>query len=353
MNRITQGQGICFCLSILVFTPSCGIKPPLSQIPGETSPAIETLANESSPPVQHLVDAFSEYCWITYTPSTFDPTVNPRHWPSRGEVESDLKILRDFGIKGLVTYRADYFDRAQPGTRLNLPELAEKAGFEGLVIGMWNPLSESELDAVKTMENHPLVQGFVVGNEGLDKRYDWNTLEKTIVSLQQRTLKPVTTTEELPDYITNDRLRQLGDWVFPNAHPYFARAKEPAMAVEWTERWFQRLDSLTTLPVVFKEVGLPTSGDPVVSEQDQADYYQALGQSSVPFVFFTAFDLPWKRSTAQGAQTLGQNPEPHWGLFQNDRSPKRAADHLKGELCLEPRPTLRPSLLSTLQSSEK
>lgn len=348
MNRITQGQGIGVCLGILGFTPSCGIEQPLSQISGETSPSIQSLADESSSPVQELVNAFSQDCWITYTPSTFDPTVNPRYWPSRGEVESDLQILKAFGIKGLVTYRADYFDRDQPGTRLNLPEVAANIGFKGLVIGIWNPQSESELDAVEGMEQHPLVRGFVVGNEGLDKRYDWNTLEKTIVSLQQRTHKPVTTTEELPDYLTNDRLRQLGDWVFPNAHPYFARAKEPAMAVKWTEKWFQRLDSLTTLPVVFKEVGLPSAGDPVVSEQDQADYYQALGQSSVPFVFFTAFDLPWKRSTGQGAGTLGQNPEPHWGLFQNDRSPKLAADYLKAELCLrphKPHPSLEPSPL--------
>ena len=312
-------------IGLIALLPACDLPSLVS--PKALNPSLP------SPLVQTLDQEFHRYCWITYTPSTFDPTVTPRYWPSRAEVEADLQSLRAAGIQGLVTYRADYVDRDQPQSLIPLPELAADLGFEGLILGIWDPLSESEWNAVGVMQHHPLVRGFVVGNEGLGKRYDWHTLETAIVGLRNRSGKPVTTSEELPDYIANDRLRQLGDWVFPNAHPYFAEAKEPLAAVEWTDRWFHRLDLLTTLPVVFKEVGLPTDGDPAVSETAQADYYQALADRSVAFVFFTAFDLPWKRSTGQARASLGHNPEPHWGLFKSDRSPKQAAKHLQGKLC--------------------
>jgi len=288
--------------------------------------------------VQSLMQSFRQYCWVTYTPSTFDPTPNPPHWPTQAEVESDLRTLRDFGVKGLVTYRANYFDRSQPQVLLNLPELARQQGFEGLVLGVWNLESAEEQEAVKAFQGDPLVLGWVVGNEGLGKRYSWNTLATTIATLQAQTQKPVATSEEFKDYLLDDRLRQVGDWLFPNAHPYFSPVKEPLAAAQWTETWFKRLQALSDRPLVFKEVGLPTAGDPAVSEAAQAQYYQALSQSTVQFIFFTAFDLPWKRSTGQAVLNAADsasvlNPEPYWGLFHNDRSPKTSASILQGERC--------------------
>ena len=286
--------------------------------------------------VQSLVQSFRQNCWVTYTPSTFDPTLTPPHWPTQAEVEADLRTLRDFGVKGLVTYRANYVDRSQPQVLLNLPQLAQQQGFEGIVLGIWNLESVEEQEAVKAFQGDPLVLGFVVGNEGLGKRYTWETLATTIATLQEQTHKPVTTSEEFKDYLLDDRLRQVGDWLFPNAHPYFSPVKEPLAAAQWTETWFKRLQALSDRPLVFKEVGLPTAGDPEVSEAAQAQYYQALSQTSVKFIFFTAFDLPWKRSTGQGAtqsSTPALNPEPYWGLFHNDRSPKASANFLQGERC--------------------
>lgn len=51
----------------------------------------------------------------------------------------------------------------------------------------------------------------------------------------------------------------------------------------------------------------------ILSEEDQAGYYALLMKSGVNFVFFEAFDCPWKNSGAI---------EHHWGLFRADRSPK-------------------------------
>jgi len=283
-------------------------------------------------PLDTLLQSFQRVCWVTYTPSTFDPTVTPPYWPSQEEVEADLRTLHEFGMRALVTYRANYVDRAHPNRMLNLPELARKQGFEGMVLGVWNLEGAAEQEAVRSFQGDPLVLGFVVGNEGLGKRYSCETLQTTIVSLQEQTQKPVSTSEELKDYFADDRLRELGDWLFPNAHPYFSPVKEPLAAAQWTENWFHRLQAISDRPLVFKEVGLPTAGDPAVSEAAQAQYYEALSQTPVPFVFFTAFDLPWKRSTGQD-QKSELNPEPYWGFFHNDRSPKAAAQFLQGERC--------------------
>ncbi|MGA1132294.1 MAG: hypothetical protein ACO31I_08505 [Prochlorotrichaceae cyanobacterium] len=281
-----------------------------------------------------LWQSFQTQCWITYTPSTFDPTVTPMYWPTQAEVEADLRTLRAFGITGLVTYRANYNDRNDPSTLLNLPDLAQQEGFEGIILGIWDLDSTAEQEAVAVFQEHPLVQGIVAGNEGLGRRYTWDTLSRTIATLQTQTQKPVTTSEELRDYFLDDRLRQVGDWLFPNAHPYFGQVKEPLAAAQWTENWFKRLDALSDRPIVFKEVGLPTAGDPAVSEEAQAQYYQALAETPVNFVFFTAFDLPWKRSTGQSPLSSDLNPEPYWGLFHNDRSPKLGAEQLQTEQCL-------------------
>ena len=95
--------------------------------------------------------------------------------------------------------------------------------------------------------------------------------------------------------------------------PYFHSLTAPEIALRWTVDRFDSLSARTQKPVMFKEVGLPTAGDPRLSEQSQADYYAALSHSHVRFAWFEAFDQPWKKDLPV---------EPHWGLFRADRTPK-------------------------------
>jgi exo-beta-1,3-glucanase (GH17 family) len=107
----------------------------------------------------------------------------------------------------------------------------------------------------------------------------------------------------------------LGDWIFPNVHPYFHGELDPAKAIHWTEKAYSGLTSRTTKFVLFKEVGLPTKGElrENLSEDKQAEYYLGLAKTKVRFVYFEAFDLPWKDHLPV---------EPHWGIFHSDRSAK-------------------------------
>jgi exo-beta-1,3-glucanase (GH17 family) len=235
--------------------------------------------------------------------------------PTTEDIRRDLITLRQAGFSGLVTYGAT------GAMGRELPKIAESLGFEGLIMGIWDPGNQDELKIALSQSNSPIVLGYCVGNEGLKlhdtdegKRYDWATLLAAMQKLHQTAKKPVTTTEEVEDYL-DENLLKAGDWVFPNLHPYFHRILEPNSAVRWTLGGYEDLVRRSRLFVWLKECGLPTAGDgrEPLSETAQDQYYAELAKTPAKFVFFEAFDLPWKDHLPV---------EPHWGIFKSDRTPK-------------------------------
>lgn len=279
---------------------------------------------------QNMADMLSRLCWIAYSPTHFDPTTSPIQWPSEENVREDLFVLRSAGFNGLVTYGSNYTSRDTPDQMLDIPRLAQEAGFEGMIVGVWDPTDENELQAAEQAGLYPIVVGYSVGNEGLDVRYNLDTLASAMDRLRQTTGKPASTTEQVHDYYENSPLWTISDWIFPNAHPYFAEYRDPQEAVEWTERIFETLALGSDKPLIFKEVGLPSGGDTGVNEARQAQYYQLLRETDVIYVVFEAFDAPWKHLTQprpDGTYPL-PDPEPHWGVFTSDRIPKEAAANI-------------------------
>jgi hypothetical protein len=98
---------------------------------------------------------------------------------------------------------------------------------------------------------------------------------------------------------------------------------EPESAIRWTQGAYEDLRKKSGRFVLFKEVGLPTQGDDKqqLSEAAQAQYYVGLARTPVRFVYFEAFDQPWKTHLPI---------EPYWGIFRADRQPKRLGSHLLG-----------------------
>lgn len=219
--------------------------------------------------------------------------------------------LRSAGFTGLVTYTANGILGRE------LPSIAKAAGFKGLIVGVWNPLDSAEIEAARTIASNSIVVAVCVGNEGLGKRYTFSQLSRQVQQLRDSTHKPVSTSEQIEKY-SDEQLLQLGDWIFPNAHPYFHDRLDPDAAVRWTQGEYQQLVARTNRFVIFKEVGLPTAGDPEgkLSETSQEQYYVELEKASIHFVYFEAFDAPWKNELPV---------EPHWGLFKSDRAPKLLA----------------------------
>lgn len=251
-----------------------------------------------------------DLCWVAYSPTHYDPGLNL--YPDKISLGNDLSALHKAGFNGIVTYGGDILDSLSL-----LPQVADSLGFEAIILGIWNPASIWEIDKVIEAGTHDLVIGFCVGNEGLGKRYSIDVLSDCIDTVRSRTGKAVTTTEEFDDYINILGLIELGDWVFPNTHPYWNGFYEAKSAVSWTKDRYRQIIKMTKKFVIFKEVGMPTDGDEQVTEQLQLDYYELLNTSSVKFVYFEAFDQPWKSHMPV---------EPYWGLFKKDRTPKPAVD---------------------------
>jgi len=281
-------------------------------------------------PKESLNDLLSRLCWIAYSPTHFDPTTTPIQWPSEQDINEDLRVLHDAGFNGLVTYGSIYMNEDSSNEILDIPKLAQKAGFDSMIMGVWDPTNERELRTAETISQDSIVVGYSVGNEGLDIRYDLDTLTSAMDRLRKATGKPVTTTEQVNDYYENSPLWTISDWIFPNVHPYFSGNRNPNEAVEWTVKVFKNLDPVSDKSLIFKEVGLPTDGDLDVSESRQAEYYDLLHKTDVTFVVFEAFDAPWKHIGSQNPDGIypWPDPEPHWGVFRSDRTPKEAVTNI-------------------------
>jgi len=302
---------IRFCALVMIVAfllSSCGTP--------ATVPPPNTIAPTSDGSLPNgWIEKVSNIVWVAYSPPNSDPNKGIEATPD--DIRADLAVLREAGFTGLVTYGSiGIMGR-------DFPSLAQEEGFKGLIIGIWDPKNQEELSNANAASNISIVLGYCIGNEGLSKRYELSELSSAIENLRKATGKPVTTTEEFDDYYNEDLLK-IGDWVFPNAHPYFHSQLEPLNAVKWTEGAYEDLERRTDRFILFKEVGLPTAGDTEgkLSEDTQNQYYQELEITNVRFVYFEAFDQPWKTHLPI---------EPHWGVFFSDRTPKVLAYRLMGK----------------------
>lgn len=241
--------------------------------------------------------------WVAYAPTNFDPT---NSYPPEDSIKTDLELLYKYGFRGIVTY-GSYATLGQ------IPRIAKEAGFEGIIMGIWTIDDRDEvMNAILSAE---YVDGYCVGNEGLNSRYDSRQLKEAISLIKKATRKPATTTEQVSDYY-NDEVLNTGDWVFPNIHPFLAEVKEPEKAAKWIEKHYQNIKKHCSKDrvVIFKEAGYPTAGAHYANANNQKIFFAALEKTNVTFVYFEAFDQPWKKDPPV---------EPYWGLFTQKRKPKK------------------------------
>jgi hypothetical protein len=68
--------------------------------------------------------------WIAYSPTGYFPAESPPVLPRRESLRADLRVLREAGFTGIVTYGA-----AIP----SIPEIAHDLGFHAMLLGIWDP----------------------------------------------------------------------------------------------------------------------------------------------------------------------------------------------------------------------
>lgn len=243
--------------------------------------------------------------WIAYAPTNFNPA--KRGYPDEMSIRDDLAVLKNAGFNGIVTYGAQ-------NSLASVPKIARELGFSGVIMGIWSLGNKSEND--NAIRQKAYVDAYCVGNEGYKVRYDINILRNAIKFIKTETAKPVATSEQIDDYFFDRDLIEAGDWLFPIAHPFVMGIDKPKFAVSWVQDRFQsfkkHLDK--DIPILFKEAGYPTGGASGANEDAQELFFSLLEKTDLPFVYFEAFDQPWKPH-------LGC--EPYWGLFDRNRNPKK------------------------------
>lgn len=256
--------------------------------------------------------------WVSYAPTNFNPDWGV--FPSEKSIRKDLRKLNKFGFNGIITYGSD-------GSLYLVPKIARGEGFKGVIMGIWSPSSQLEKRNARKQKKY--VDGYIIGNEGLFVRYNLYKLKNVIKQIKRATGKPVTTTQQIEYYYNlGDILMELGDWLCPNAHPYWHGLTDPVSAANWTAQEYSLLRQTANIsgqkkkPILFKEVGLPSSGNPSCNEKNQKRYYARLmnHEANIKFSVFEAFDQYWKSWAPV---------EPHWGIFTKDRKRKPVANYFK------------------------
>lgn len=303
MPRLSALLACLLGVGVLLCGLGTGTRPPIRQ------------RSEADNPLQ--VRLF-QLRYVAYSPTNWNPEDPKAAFLAGKSIRQDLQVLREAGFDGLVTYGGSVSVAVLP--------VAEQMGFRGILLGVWDPNDAVEMERVRVAARNSLVVGIIVGNEGLMfNRYNLESLKKAMNEMKRATGKPVSTTEVIESYMTTKALIEESDFLVPNAHPFFHgnEMKQPGRAADWTSAAYRELlQRAGGKPLLFKEVGLPSEGDVGLSEENQAKYYDLLMNTEVKFVFFEAFDCPWKNSSAV---------EPHWGLFRTDRSAKAVVKVVKSK----------------------
>jgi hypothetical protein len=74
--------------------------------------------------------------WIAYAPTGYFPAESPPALPSLESLRADLRVLREAGFTGIVTYGA-----AIPA----IPEIAHDLVFHAMLPGIWDPFGARAL----------------------------------------------------------------------------------------------------------------------------------------------------------------------------------------------------------------
>jgi hypothetical protein len=114
-------------------------------------------------------DKLSGIVWVAYSPTKANP--NQGIEASQADIRADLTVLQAAGFTGLVTYSSTGVMGRE------LPALAQSLGFQGLILGVWDPSNKEELTAAQGAATNPIVLGFCVGIEVLAMRVSRNGMK--------------------------------------------------------------------------------------------------------------------------------------------------------------------------------
>ena len=272
--------------------------------------------------------------WISFAPpAPFDPTRGVDS--SVAQLRRALRQLAREGWRGLVTYSLD-------GALAEVPRLAREAGFDAVIAGLfWFDKAQLAREQRAALAQRRWIDAYIVGSEGLTNgRYTLASLRREIARLHAITGRPVATTEPVIAYQRIPALASVGDWAFPNIHPWFANHHTPEGAARWVRREYCSLRAHAPGRVwVIHESWWPTRGaDPAANPVNQVRFFRALLRTPLPMVLGEAYDQPWKQEGDVG---------PSWGWHYADMTPKPVISALRSMYAPAPRVDFRRACPAT------
>jgi exo-beta-1,3-glucanase (GH17 family) len=286
----------------------------------------------ASPP---LPDLLQQTRFIAYTPRSFSLAGGKVRAATGAGIRKDLVLLRPY-FNGLITYSAI-------NGLENIPRIAEELAYRALILGIWDPSSEIELqNVIHAAQKYPnLIGAIIVGNEGLyTKRYQQQDVQKARARIKKALPDlPVTTSEPFflyfePEYhqFFNDH-----DLLMPNIHPVFEKWFTPAApipGVEMVVNMAEKFKTAYSRPLLIKETGMPSGPqEQGFSPKQQALFWSEL-HKRFPFsphqslACFEAFDAPWKPEEMAATLPGDHRGEGSWGFFTTEGKEKPVVDIL-------------------------
>ncbi|MEX0840115.1 MAG: hypothetical protein WD034_11325 [Parvibaculum sp.] len=287
------------------------------------------------PALDRLRDAMETGRFVAYQPTELKIWDGNPMQASEVSIRADLEALRPW-FDGLITYGA------HSGAE-RIPAIAKELGYKAVIMGVWDTEDEIEIgNALAARQAHPdIVVGISLGNEIVfGNRGNWADLKRAVEKMRERApALPLTVTEPFATFLEPDAgplLAEL-DFLAVNVHPVFEPWFADAPPANWADFVVQvtsRLaDETFCGPILVKETGVPTGpAEKQFDERKQAAFYKEMAKAMPPmrdraFAWFAAFDAPWRVHDFHPVP--GQHPEEAWwGLFTEDRRPKRAMDEL-------------------------
>jgi exo-beta-1,3-glucanase (GH17 family) len=290
-----------------------------------------------APALKRLRDALAHGRFVSYQPTSLQVRGGNVTSADPQGIRADLVLLREH-FDALITYDAVHGAQA-------IAPIAAQLKFRALVIGVWNPLDDAEVDAaLASARKFPLlVVGVSLGNETLfAQRSTPQQLGALITRVHALApALPLSSTEPFHLYekpAAAALLAQL-DFLLVNVHPVFQswfRQATDATAAQFVVNVAGDLARDYCGPILIKETGVPTA--PVESgytSARQASFYKELaaripGTGTLAFAYFAAFDAPWRATDATGVPgPAGPHPEEaHWGLYDAEGHPKPVIEQL-------------------------
>ena len=315
-----------------LLSPALAIAAPTPAAPEARSAC--HVSQASAPELARLREALSTGRFVAYQPTSLQVVNGQVGRAEAASIRADLTALRP-KFDSLITY--DSVHGAE-----GIPAIASQLKFRALIIGVWNPLESSGLDAaLSAAHEYPqLVIGVSLGNELI---FGHRAAAKQLAALaaQLHTRSPhllLSVSEPFHIYGEPGAAALLGqlDVLLPNVHPVFQpwfHGASAATSAQFVVNVVSELGARFCGPILVKETGVPTApANSGFSETGQAAFYQALRQrfpatGARAFAYFSAFDAPWR---AQDVTPVGpaRPEEAHWGLYDAARRPKPAAREL-------------------------